>query len=67
MAQISPPFRILLVAVALLGAVWFVALRPKPEAGTDAPLPVAPGVAGLTRATDKAQGAVTAEIGRAHV
>jgi len=32
MAQISPPFRILLVAVALLGAVWFVArmlLRPK--------------------------------------
>ena len=29
MAQISPPFRIALVAIALLGAVWFVALRPK--------------------------------------
>ena len=55
MAQISPPFRIALVAIALLGAVWFVALRPKPDAGSDAPLPAAPGITGLTNATKKAE------------
>jgi hypothetical protein len=55
MAQISPPFRIALVAIALLGAVWFVALRPKPDAGSDAPLPAAPGVTGLSNATAKAE------------
>lgn len=55
MAQISPPFRIALVAIALLGAVWFVALRPKPDTGADAPLPAAPGVTGLANATKKAE------------
>lgn len=55
MAQISPPFRIALVAIALLGAVWFIALRPKPDAGSDAPLPAAPGVTGLNNATAKAE------------
>ena len=34
------------IAIALLGAVWFVALRPKPDTSADAPLPTAPGVAG---------------------
>jgi hypothetical protein len=59
--QISPPLRIVLIAVALLGAVWFVALRPKGEAGgVDAPLPQAPGVAGLAGAVSKAQGATGA-------
>jgi cytoskeletal protein RodZ len=55
MAQISPPFRIALVAIALLGAVWFVALRPKAESGADAPLPAAPGVTGLSNATEQAE------------
>ena len=55
MAQISPPFRIALVAIALLGAVWFVALRPKADSGADAPLPAAPGVTGLSNATQKAE------------
>lgn len=54
MAQISPPFRIALVAIALLGAVWFVALRPKPDTGADAPLPAAPGITGLSNAEKKA-------------
>lgn len=60
MAQISPPFRIALVVIALLGAVWFVALRPKPESGADAPLPAAPGVTGLATATGKADAATKA-------
>ena len=55
LAQISPPFRIALVAIALLGAVWFVALRPKADSGADAPLPAAPGVTGLSNATQKAE------------
>lgn len=60
MAQISLPFRIALVAIALLGAVWFVALRPKSESGAEAPLPVAPGVTGLSTATGKAAAATKA-------
>lgn len=58
MQQISPPLRIALVAIVLLGALWFTVLRPKPDTGADAPLPQAPGVAGLATATQKAQGAV---------
>jgi hypothetical protein len=58
MQQISPPLRIVLVAIALLGAVWFVALRPKPDTSADKPLPAAPGVAGLNKAVAKANGAV---------
>ena len=59
MQQISPPLRIALVAIALLGAVWFVALRPTPDTSADAPLPAAPGVAGLTRAEQSAKNAVS--------
>lgn len=60
MSQVSPPLRIALVAIALLGAVWFVALRPKPESGAGAPPPVAPGVKGLTSAVGKATAATKA-------
>lgn len=60
MAQISLPFRIALIAVALLGAVWFVALRPKGDSAADAPLPAAPGITGLKSATGKAESAVKA-------
>lgn len=60
MAQISLPFRIALVAVALLGAVWFVALRPKTDSTADAPPPAAPGVTGLTSAAGKAESAAKA-------
>ena len=58
MQQISPPLRIALVAIVLLGALWFTVLRPKPDTSADAPLPQAPGVTGLATATQKAQGAV---------
>lgn len=58
MQQISPPLRIALVAIVLLGALWFTVLRPKPDTTADAPLPQAPGVTGLATATQKAQGAV---------
>lgn len=57
MQQISPPLRIALIAIALLGAVWFVALRPKPDTSADQPLPAAPGVAGLNKAVAKADAA----------
>jgi hypothetical protein len=87
MTQISRPFQIALVAMALFAAVWFVALRghsggsegagsSASSAGAQASAPAktpgggtsassgaeyhgsAPGVAGLTRAIAKAQGAV---------
>lgn len=88
MTQISRPFQIGLLAVALFAAVWFLALRghsssggssgsAAPSAASSAPASSsaagggtpastattyhgsAPGVAGLTRAIDKARGAVT--------
>ena len=58
MQQISPPLRIGLIAIVLLGALWFTVLRPKPDTSADAPLPQAPGVTGLATATQKAQSAV---------
>lgn len=58
MQQISPPLRIALVAVLLLAAVWFVALRPKGSPDEPAAPPVAaPGVAGLTSDVQKARNA----------
>lgn len=59
MAQIALPYRIVLVAVLLAGALWLTVLRPK-DAATDAPPPAAPGVTGLANATEKARGAVGA-------
>jgi hypothetical protein len=80
MTQVSRPMQIALAATLLLLAVWFVALRPKssthaesaaapsaaPAQTTQAPAgPTAPGTAGLTRAVDKAHGAVTTANGDA--
>lgn len=80
MTQLSRPYQVALVAIGLLAAVWFVALRgssastggsgssgsapsaSSPAAKPAAPSPVyhgsAPGVEGLTRAINKARGAV---------
>jgi len=67
MDQLSLPFRIALVAVLAVGAVWMVALRPSSGAPATAPLPTAhhgaatpsgptaPGVRGLGRAVQHAR------------
>ena len=58
-SQISPPLRIVLVAVIGLIAAWMLFLRPKTEP-TPAPTPApatAPGVTGLSKAVDKAKDA----------
>ena len=86
MAQLSRPYQIALVALALLAAVWLLALRGHSSGGsgksaaTPAPHPAqssspgapytpykgsAPGVAGLTRAIQKAKGAVAQSEGNA--
>ena len=59
MSQISPPIRIVLIAVIGLIAAWMLFLRPKTEdvpAPTPAPA-TAPGVTGLSNAVDKAKDA----------
>jgi hypothetical protein len=58
--KISLPFRILLVVFVVFAAVWFVALRPKPVADVAPATTSAPGVTGLSTATDKAKSAVAA-------
>ena len=61
-SQISPPLRIVLVAVIGLLAAWMLFLRPKTEpapAPTPAPA-TAPGVTGLSKAVDKAKDASAA-------
>ena len=58
MSQISLPFRIALVAMLAMCAVWFTVLRPKPAA--DAPLPAAPGTTGLAHDVAAAKGAAAA-------
>ena len=58
MSQISLPFRIALVALLAVCAVWFTVLRPKPAA--DAPLPAAPGTTGLAHDVAAAKGAAAA-------
>ena len=59
MSQISPPFRIALVAMLAVCAVWFTVLRPKSPAA-DAPLPAALGTTGLAKDVAAAKGAATA-------
>jgi len=60
--QIGLPMRIALGAVLAIAALWFVALRPKPDAApaTPTPAPTAPGVAGLTRSINSARAATAA-------
>jgi hypothetical protein len=57
--QISPPFRIALVALLAACATWFTVLKPKDPAA-DAPLPTAPGVTGLGNDVKAAKGAAAA-------
>jgi hypothetical protein len=57
-SQISLPFRIALVAMLAVCAVWFTVLRPKLAA--EAPLPAAPGTTGLAGDVAAAKGAAAA-------
>ena len=60
MEQLSLPYRIALVALVVVGALWFVVLRPK-AGGDSTPAPAtAPGTAGLANDVSKAKGAVDA-------
>jgi hypothetical protein len=56
-AQLSLPYRIAIVALLVVSALWFTVLRPK-EAPVPAPAATAPGVTGLANDTAAAQGAV---------
>jgi hypothetical protein len=56
--QLSPPFRIALVAMLAVCALWFTVLKPKDPAA-DAPLPTAPGATGLANDVNAAKGAAT--------
>jgi hypothetical protein len=61
--RLALPYRIALIAVLAVCALWFVALRPKAAATDSTPLPApsaatAPGTKGLGTAVEKAKGAV---------
>jgi len=58
--QISPPFRIALVAMLAMCALWFTVLKPKDPAADTAPLPTAPGTTGLANDVNAAKGAAAA-------
>jgi hypothetical protein len=59
--QVALPYRIALVALLIVGALWFVALRPKGASSDGAqPTATAPGTTGLANDVTKAQGAVSA-------
>jgi len=58
-SQISLPFRVALIAMLAVCAVWFTVLRPKSPAA-DVPLPAAPGTTGLAKDVAAAKGAATA-------
>ena len=58
MDQISPPFRIAIVAMLAVCALWFTVLKPKdPGTDTAASDPTAPGVTGLSNDVNAAKGA----------
>jgi hypothetical protein len=66
-SQISPPFRIAIVAMLAACAVWFTVLRPEPPAA-EAPLPAAPGTTGLANDVAAAKGAsATSDAANARV
>jgi hypothetical protein len=56
--QISLPYRIGLVALLVVGGLWFAVLRPKPVTDNQ-PATTAPGVTGLANDVAKAKGAAT--------
>lgn len=58
MDQISPPFRIAIVAMLAVCALWFTVLKPK-DPGAE-PVATAPGTTGLANDVNAAQGAVAA-------
>ena len=64
MDQLSLPYRIGLVALLVVGGLWFAVLRPKP-ANDSASVTTAPGVTGLANDVSKAKGAVDASPGSA--
>lgn len=58
MDQISPPFRIAIVAMLAVCALWFTVLKPKdPGTDTAASDPTAPGATGLSNDVTAAKGA----------
>jgi hypothetical protein len=57
--QLSPPFRIALVALVAVCALWFTVLKPKDPAA-EAPAPTAPGATGLANDVSAAKGAAAA-------
>jgi hypothetical protein len=61
--QISLPFRVALIALVVVGGLWFAVLRPKPASTTKSS--AAPGVTGLANDVAKAKGAVDASNGAA--
>ena len=60
MSQISPPFRIALLAMLAVCAVWFTVLKPKAPAPAPTPATTAPGVTGLANDVKAAKGAAKA-------
>jgi hypothetical protein len=58
--QLSLPYRIALVALLVVGALWFVVLRPKSGSEATPAATPAPGVTGLANDVSKAKGAVDA-------
>jgi hypothetical protein len=56
--QISLPYRIAIVALVVVGGLWFAVLKPKPA--SDSASTTAPGVTGLANDVDKAKDAVNA-------
>ena len=58
MEQISLPYRIALVALVVVGGLWFTVLRPKPESASKSS--TAPGVTGLANDVTKAKDAANA-------
>ncbi len=58
MEQLSLPYRIAIVALVVVGALWFVVLRPKSGGEVTPASTPAPGVTGLANDVSKAKGAV---------
>src|SRR5690349_12783165 len=61
--QLTPPFRIAIVGLLAVVAVWFVALRPK--GGGESASTTAPGVTGLANDVNSAKKAVERANGTA--